>query len=640
MSSFVPLAVKRTAAPSFTAVREGTIQRCAAAPCSVCSAQEDEQSVMRQRAFVSGEPPTVPAIVRDVLRSRGQPLDAATRALFEPRFGHDFSGVRIHADETAARAADAIGATAFTVGSSISFGRGMYQPGTAPGLQLLAHELTHTVQQRGRIASAQPSLRVGAANDAAESTAERVANAVLAGQSIPRIGATGAIIRRKPKVSPVANDPSLRIVEMDNGTRYRVKRTVEWVKTTTKHSGATTKFGGDIDKDNVWIQVDHCDGTGEVKVKVGANIPAAAQDVLKKAGQAIVGGADPVTALKGIKLEPFVSVIVAQSKKSSVTVTGKVTTDIDKGKVTGGAAGVTVKVPGADFSLEGKIEQAPPGQKRPNFQVGGVVTIPLGSGPPKVECPSFERTTQEPRVSYQCEKIVPEHEEERTRPVTRSQTQSFYFKYARNEFAKKGRTADLDNNAKAAVTAALKDGYRIVSISGYASPEGPMPRKTKGFEGNEALSADRAKAAEDWVKTVCPPPTALSMRPSCFADEYRRGEQHELYGKKKNEQGAEVGPELEGKELETFAVGQFETEEAEKSRRTPDVMDELAKGKTPERQKDTVYPLLRRAEITLSKQETETYKETVKESSTPESCPQDVMDAADEDFGREPLVKK
>jgi secreted Zn-dependent insulinase-like peptidase len=101
-----------------------------------------------------------------------------------------------------------------------------------------------------------------------------------------------------------------------------------------------------------------------------------------------------------------------------------------------------------------------------------------------------------------------------------------------------------------------------------------------------------------------------------------------------------VGPELEGKELETFAVGQFETEEAEKSRRTPDVMDELAKGKTPERQKDTVYPLLRRAEITLSKQETETYKETVKESSTPESCPQDVMDAADEDFGREPLVKK
>ncbi|HEY8694028.1 MAG TPA: DUF4157 domain-containing protein, partial [Chloroflexota bacterium] len=300
MSSFVPLAVKRTAAPSFTAVREGTIQRCAAAPCSVCSAQEDEQSVMRQRAFVSGEPPTVPAIVRDVLRSRGQPLDAATRALFEPRFGHDFSGVRIHADETAARAADAIGATAFTVGSSISFGRGMYQPGTAPGLQLLAHELTHTVQQRGRIASAQPSLRVGAANDAAESTAERVANAVLAGQSIPRIGATGAIIRRKPKVSPVANDPSLRIVEMDNGTRYRVKRTVEWVKTTTKHSGATTKFGGDIDKDNVWIQVDHCDGTGEVKVKVGANIPAAAQDVLKKAGQAIVGGADPVTALKGI----------------------------------------------------------------------------------------------------------------------------------------------------------------------------------------------------------------------------------------------------------------------------------------------------------------------------------------------------
>lgn len=81
-------------------------------------------------------------------RSKGQPLDAATRSFFEPRFGHDFSQVRVHADQDSARSAVALGAAAYTVGNDIAFAPGKYSPG-AEGKGLLAHELAHVVQQDG-----------------------------------------------------------------------------------------------------------------------------------------------------------------------------------------------------------------------------------------------------------------------------------------------------------------------------------------------------------------------------------------------------------------------------------------------------------------------------------------------------------
>jgi hypothetical protein len=90
-----------------------------------------------------------PPIVHDVLRASGQPLDAATRAFVEPRFGHDFGRVRVHADAHAARAASAVGARAFTVGHDLVFGAGEYAPHGERGRRLLAHELAHTLQQEG-----------------------------------------------------------------------------------------------------------------------------------------------------------------------------------------------------------------------------------------------------------------------------------------------------------------------------------------------------------------------------------------------------------------------------------------------------------------------------------------------------------
>jgi hypothetical protein len=110
----------------------------------------------------------VPSIVSDVLRSPGKPLDPTARAFFEPRFGRDFSQVRIHADDKAAASARAVDAFAYTVGRDIVFGASQFAPGTDSGRRLLAHELTHAVQQSA------PSISPQSA-----STAERAGNTLL-----------------------------------------------------------------------------------------------------------------------------------------------------------------------------------------------------------------------------------------------------------------------------------------------------------------------------------------------------------------------------------------------------------------------------------------------------------------------------
>jgi hypothetical protein len=107
---------------------------------------QPEHQLRRLEADGSGMT-EAPPIVHEVLRSPGQPLDAATKAFFAPRFGHDFSHVRVHTDAAAAHSARAVDASAYTVGRDIVFASGKYEPGTDSGRRLLAHELTHVAQQ-------------------------------------------------------------------------------------------------------------------------------------------------------------------------------------------------------------------------------------------------------------------------------------------------------------------------------------------------------------------------------------------------------------------------------------------------------------------------------------------------------------
>lgn len=89
----------------------------------------------------------VPSKVHHVLSSPGQPLNVASRSFMESRFGHDFSRVRVHTDARANESAREISAKAYTVGEHLAFGTGHYAPNTSKGQRLLAHELSHVIQQ-------------------------------------------------------------------------------------------------------------------------------------------------------------------------------------------------------------------------------------------------------------------------------------------------------------------------------------------------------------------------------------------------------------------------------------------------------------------------------------------------------------
>ncbi len=146
-----------------------------------------------QRAAISPAPAnsSVPPIVNDVLSGSGQPLDAATRAYLEPRFGHDFSQVRVHTDGRAAQSAQTVNALAYTVGHNVVFGSGQYQPHTLSGKFLLAHELTHVVQQnQAATSSSLQPLRLGSSHDAAEQEANLNAHAIVTNKDASAIKKT------------------------------------------------------------------------------------------------------------------------------------------------------------------------------------------------------------------------------------------------------------------------------------------------------------------------------------------------------------------------------------------------------------------------------------------------------------------
>lgn len=119
--------------------------------CAACveGAEEQDEKTLRTARNGSAEAASsdAPDIVRDVLRSPGEPLDAVTRDLMESRFGQDFTGVRVHIGAGAASSARALNAQAYTLGNDVVFGAGKYSPNSADGRRLLAHELAHVVQQ-------------------------------------------------------------------------------------------------------------------------------------------------------------------------------------------------------------------------------------------------------------------------------------------------------------------------------------------------------------------------------------------------------------------------------------------------------------------------------------------------------------
>lgn len=171
-------------------------------------------SELQHDSIEHSQPGEVPPIVHAVLRAPGEPLDAATRAFMELRFGQDFPEVRVHTDGRAADSARAVGALAYTVGRDVVFAAGQYAPSTQSGRRLLAHELTHVAHQRKRGDEASLSHEIEAKRASKSNDSESALSTELA--SLPKVlqlqsptpPPTGTTNARGPKGRPL--DPSLR----------------------------------------------------------------------------------------------------------------------------------------------------------------------------------------------------------------------------------------------------------------------------------------------------------------------------------------------------------------------------------------------------------------------------------------------
>lgn len=136
------------------------------APVASHAASASAPALHRQASGTAVPSVGAPASVHQALHSPGEPLDSATRSSLEPRFGSDLSRVRIHTGAQAAQSAADVQANAYTVGQHVFFAAGSYNPHSADGKRLLAHELSHTVQQSGgasghaaRLSSAAPAVQ-------------------------------------------------------------------------------------------------------------------------------------------------------------------------------------------------------------------------------------------------------------------------------------------------------------------------------------------------------------------------------------------------------------------------------------------------------------------------------------------------
>ena len=194
--------------------------------CAGCN--EKKESAIQRLAGHQAEPNGIPPIVHEVLRSPGQPLDAQTRAFMEPRFGYDFGEVRIHTDNRAAASARAVNALAYTVGRNIVFGAGEYSPNSVTGKEVIAHELTHVLQQASgpRVGAV---LRVGDPGDQFERQADDLSARLIAGpissgsrnHALPMRSGDGHTIQRQAARRSQAATRSRGAPVVENGQLLR-----------------------------------------------------------------------------------------------------------------------------------------------------------------------------------------------------------------------------------------------------------------------------------------------------------------------------------------------------------------------------------------------------------------------------------
>jgi len=164
-----------------------------------CAHCEEEEKKAQRKEMNGNETTTDHTLESYVgnLNGSGQSLSNEMRSFYEPRFGYDFSNVKVHTDSIAAKSAQSINALAYTSGNSVVFNSGQYSPNTDTGKRLLGHELTHVVQQNASIQTKKIQRTIGDGHDlnALRFQGNAVLEAVYDDERLLKKGSKGAAVR-------------------------------------------------------------------------------------------------------------------------------------------------------------------------------------------------------------------------------------------------------------------------------------------------------------------------------------------------------------------------------------------------------------------------------------------------------------
>jgi hypothetical protein len=484
--------------------KSGEIQR----KCAEC--EEEEKKLQKKESGNSA----IPAYntVNQALQSPGQPLDKSTRNFMESRFRHDFSQVSIHTNSIAAESASKVNAHAYTVGNKVIFAGGQYAPNTAAGRKLLAHELTHTIQQApAKTSVLQSQLKVGAINTPEETEAEHVSEQITNGKinRVTQISAMPVLRRQSAGSSNISStsEPDFS-TEQKRGGQPRAAFIDAGKRGEDKVRIAITRYLCNCDLRNVTEKHANAQLQPDTGFKLEfcrGRVVATLDGTLKPSGltkgDITVRGDINIAPNKGgvganIGVEGGVS-----NTGSEPQIHGKVDLRIGNDKVQGGLSGELTKgldtgKIDTDITAGVKVGGITVGVDVKNVQDKDRQIIPVIGGDlpgQKID----DKTCQECTcpVVYECLEDIPprDYEVPITYEVSESSPLRYYFSLdTANDTTDpvlKAQSTQMLNE----VTRRVNAGAKIGSVIGYASPEDNRDRPTP----NQQLSLSRARHLRD-----------------------------------------------------------------------------------------------------------------------------------------------
>ncbi|MGN6639960.1 MAG: eCIS core domain-containing protein, partial [Mucilaginibacter sp.] len=484
---------KTTEAPVIADGSHLTVQR----KCAHC---EEEEKMQRKESNETAGTGEAPAIVHEVTGSGGQPLDRGVRDFFEPRLGYDLSSVRVHTDSQAAESARSVQAHAYTVGSHVVFGANQFDPASTDGKKLLAHELTHTIQQGSAgNAALQPKLMVGDVGTPAEVEAERVANQVTSNQTagpITHISSTAMVSRQTAEPnfdSPQkrGGQPRTAFVDLPPEGEDKPRVAVTRYLCNCKLTNYTDKHASTQGMPTPGFSLEYCNGRFSARLTGNVDLQSASNPSANVTGEAnVMLGKDTAVKLR------------TQGNIDQSTVSG--TGSVSVGKTEGAQGGAAVDVHRDLQNDRTHVDVTPnltlPGGKSIGVKFSDVqdkkvnpslvFTVPIGQRAEQKFCRECRCPT-----SYCCMKDVPPRDYEVSREIDVEEISPlrYYFALDTDKDTLEPTLRDQSKQLPDEVESRVKAGAKISSIVGYASPEDNRDRPVP----NEKLSMSRAKKLKD-----------------------------------------------------------------------------------------------------------------------------------------------